>query len=242
VESATPHLTFAGPLKKSKVHIFQATGYGYDTARVPSLPNPNNVRLVEKINTYTQLDWDPSASHRLTAVLALDPQNMDYANINTFNPQPVTANDRERDYFLSATHRWILANGGFVRTLFSAKRLDSRVYPATLTGEMVLFPEQNSGSYFEQQQRNTQLYQWSQALHLRPIEHVGRRHLFTVGYSYAHSSYQGEVRNFPLQVLREDGTLSNTISYGARAGFECRGKRFRSLRARQLAGASAPDH
>jgi outer membrane receptor for ferrienterochelin and colicin len=215
VESATPHLTFAGPLKKGKVHIFQATGYGYDTVRVPSLPNPNNVRIVEKINTYTQLDWDPSASHRLTAVLALDPQNMEYANINTFNPQPVTANDRERDYFLSATHRWILANGGFVRTLFSAKRLDSRVYPATSAGEMVLFPEQNSGSYFEQQQRNTQLYQWSQALHLRPIEHVGRRHMFTVGYSYAHSSYQGEVSNFPLQVLRQDGTRSSSISYGA---------------------------
>ncbi len=215
VESATPHLTFAGPLKKGRIHIFQAMGYGYDTVRVPSLPNPNNVRIVEKINTYTQLDWDPSASHRLTAVLALDPQNMEYANINTFNPQPVTANDRERDYFLSATHRWILANGGFVRTLFSAKRLDSRVYPATPAGEMVLFPEQNSGSYFEQQQRNTQLYQWSQALHLRPIEHVGRRHMFTVGYSYAHSSYQGEVSNFPLQVLRQDGTRSSSISYGA---------------------------
>jgi hypothetical protein len=215
VESATPHLTFAGPLKKGRVHIFQAMGYGYDTVRVPSLPNPNNVRIVEKINTYTQLDWDPSASHRLTAVLALDPQNMEYANINTFNPQPVTANDRERDYFLSATHRWILANGGFVRTLFSAKRLDSRVYPATPAGEMVLFPEQNSGSYFEQQQRNTQLYQWSQALHLRPIEHVGRRHMFTVGYSYGHSSYQGEVSNFPLQVLRQDGTRSSSISYGA---------------------------
>ena len=75
VESASPHLTFAGPLKKGRVHIFQAMGYGYDTVRVPSLPNPNNVRIVEKINTYTQLDWNPSASHRLTAVLALDPQN-----------------------------------------------------------------------------------------------------------------------------------------------------------------------
>jgi TonB-dependent receptor-like protein len=98
--------------------------------------------------------------------------------------------------------------------LFSAKRLDSRVFPATLTGEMIFFPEQNSGSYFEQQQRYTQLYQWAQALHLRPIEHVGR-HLLTVGYSYAHSSYKGRVRNFPIQVLRQDGTLSSSISYGA---------------------------
>lgn len=213
VESASPHLTFAGPLKKGKVYIFQAMGYGYDTVTVPSLPDPDNVRIVEKINTYTQLDWTTSASHRLTAVVALDPQNTDYANINTFNPQPVTANNRERGYFVSATDRWILADGGFVQSLFAAKQLDSRVYPATLAGEMALAPEQNSGSYFEQQQRGTQLYQWSQTLHLRPMEHAGR-HLLTFGYSYARSSYDGRVGNFPVHVSREDGTLSSRIAYG----------------------------
>ncbi len=212
VESASPHLTFAGPLKKGKIYVFQSMGYGYDTVTVPSLPDPNNVRIVEKINSYTQLDWTPSASHRLTAVVALDPQNTDYATINTFNPQPVTANDRERGYFVSATDRWIFADGGFVQSLFAAKQLDSRVFPATTGEEMILAPEQNSGSYFEQQQRDTQLYQWSQTLHLRPMERAGR-HLLTFGYSYAHSSYEGQVGNFPVQVLREDGTLSSRIDY-----------------------------
>jgi hypothetical protein len=214
VESASPHLTFAGPLEKGKAFIFQSLQYGYDTVTVPSLPDPNNVRIVEKINTYTQLDWNPSASHRFTTVFALDPQNTDYANINTFNPQPVTANDRQRDYFLSVTHRWILNNGGFLQTLFSSKQLDARVYPATQNGEMVLFPEQNSGSYFEQQQRNTKLNQWSQTLHLRPIEHAGR-HLPIFGYSWLHSSYQGQIMNFPVRVFRDDGTLSSSITYSS---------------------------
>ena len=212
VESASPHLTFAGPLKKDRAFIFQSLGYGYDTVTVPSLPNPNNVRIVEKVNTYTQLDWLPSPSHRFTAVLAFDPQNTDYANINTFNPEPVTANNRLRDYFLSITHRWILANGGFVQSLFSAKELNSKVYPATYTGQMFLSPPQNSGSYFEQQQRDTPLYQWSQAFHVRPLEHAGK-HLFTVGYSYAHSSYDGSVENIPVQVFRQDNTLSSRIDF-----------------------------
>jgi hypothetical protein len=212
VESASPHLTFAGPLEKGKAYIFQAIGYGYDTVTVPSLPNPNNVRIVEKINSYTQLDWNPSISHRLSAVLTLDPQNTDYANINTFNPQPVSANDRERDYFVSLTHRWILANGGFIQSLFAAKQLDSHLFPATNSGEMILAPAQNSGSYFEQQQRNTQLYQWSQTLHLRPIERAGR-HVLIFGYSYAYSAYDGQIANYPIQVLRQDGTRSSSISY-----------------------------
>lgn len=214
VESASPHLTFAGPLETGKAYIFQAMGYGYDTVTVPSLPDPDNVRIVEKINTYTQLDWNPSVSHRFTAVVALDPQNTDYANINTFNPQPVTGNDRQRDYFVSATHRWILNNGGFVQSLFAFKELDSRVYPATSTGQMTLSPEQNSGSYFEQQQRNTDLYQWSQTWHMRPLQYRGR-HLPIVGYSWSHASYAGQVMNYPLQVLREDQTLSSNITYAA---------------------------
>ena len=31
VESASPHLTFAGPLKKGELYLFQSMGYGYDT-------------------------------------------------------------------------------------------------------------------------------------------------------------------------------------------------------------------
>ena len=214
VESASPHFTFAGPLKKGELYLFQSIGYGYDTVRVYSIPDPNNVRIVEKVNSYTQLDWNPTANQRFSLALALDPQNTDYANINTFNPQPVTADYRQRGYFISASHRWILGNGGFLQSLFSAKQLDTQVYPADAQArEMTLDPYSNSGTYFEQQQRNTNLYQWSQALHWRPIE-AGGRHLLTAGYSYAYSSYSGEISNFPVAVLRQDGTVSRMISYG----------------------------
>jgi carboxypeptidase family protein/TonB-dependent receptor-like protein len=213
VESASPHLTFSGPLKKGELYIFQSMGYGYDTVNVYSIPDPNNVRIVEKINSYTQLDWNPTANQRFSVAVALDPQNTDYATINTFNPQPVTADYRQRGFFVSATHRWILANGGFLQSQFSAKQLDSQVYPADpQPGEMTLDPYSNSGSYFTSQQRSTDLYQWSQTLHWRPIEKAGR-HLLTAGYSYAYSSYSGSVSNLPVTVLRQDGTISSTISY-----------------------------
>lgn len=213
VESASPHLTFAGPIKRGTLYLFQSVGYGYDTVRVPSLPNPDNVRVVETVTSYTQLDWNPKPNHQFTAVLTVDPQNTKFANIDTFDPQPVTADYRQRGFFASATHRWILANGGFVQSLFSAKRLDAHVFPASTTpGEMTLFPEQNSGTYFEDQDRRTRLYQWSQTLHMRPFEAAGR-HLVTVGYSYARSTYSGAVTNSPVTVLREDQTLISRITY-----------------------------
>jgi len=77
---------------------------------------------------------------------------------------------------------------------------------------MTLDPYSNSGIYFTQQQRDTKLYQWAQTLHWRPLEAAGR-HLLKVGYSYAYSSYNGQVSNLPVKVLRQDGTISSTVSY-----------------------------
>jgi len=214
IESASPHLTFAGPLKRSKLYIFQSLAVGYDVVRTPSLPDPNNVRVEETVTTYTQMDWIPVPNHHFTAVLTLDPRNTNFANMDTFNPQPVTADYHQRTFFTSATDRWILANGGFVQSLFSAKRLDVHVFPADPSaGEMILFPEQNSGSFFEQQRRRTRLYQWAQSLHLRPLQFAGR-HLLTLGYLFTYSSYRGAVNNLPVSVLREDRSRASQITYG----------------------------
>jgi outer membrane receptor protein involved in Fe transport len=213
VESASPHFTFAGPLKKRQLYLFQSVGYGYDTLNTYSIPDPDNVRIVEKINSYTQVDWNPTANQRFSASLALDPQDTFYATINTFNPQPVTASYRQRSYFVTATHRWIMNDGGFLQTLFAAKQLNSRVYPADPSaGEMTLNPYSNSGSYFTVQDRSTNFYQWSQTLHWRPVQKAGR-HLLTAGYSYGYSGYNGNISNLPVTVQRGDGTTSSIIRY-----------------------------
>lgn len=213
IESATPHLTFSGPILRDKLFLFQSLSFGYDLTRVPSLPNPNNVRVDQRANSHTQIDYDITASHHLTAMLTVDPQNTDYANIDTFNPQPVTADSLQRGFFASATERWILPSGGYLASLFSFKRLNTDISPAdSAPGEMTLFPEQDSGSFFNNQGRHTWLYQWSQNLHLRPLEFHGRQ-LVTLGYSFARSTYQGFFSDLPINVLREDSTLSSRIVY-----------------------------
>ncbi len=172
VESASPHLTFAGPLEKpARSTSFRRRAMGTTRSGCRLCLTPTTFASWKRsIRTRSSIGILPRVIGLLRCSRWI--RRTWTTRISTHSTlQPVTANDRQRGYFLSATHRWILANGGFVKTLFSAKHLDSRVYPATLTGEMILFPEQNSGSYFEQQERDTQLYQWTQALHLRPIEH-----------------------------------------------------------------------
>jgi hypothetical protein len=217
IESASPHFVFAGPAVRDKVYVFQSTSYNYDTTRVRSLPDPDNVRVEERIGSHTQVEWNIRDNQKLTAVLTADPQQTDFATIDTFNPQPVTASYRQRSFFTAGTHRWILARGGLVQSVFSAKRMDSRVFPADgQAGQMVLFPEENSGTYFARQDRRTRLYQWFQSLHLRPLRGKGR-HVLALGYSYARASYRGSNTNLPVKVLRFDGTTSWSIEHGVPA-------------------------
>jgi hypothetical protein len=78
---------------------------------------------------------------------------------------------------------------------------------------MAFFPEQNSGSFFNSQERNTWLFQGSQALHLRPLKFRGR-HVLTFGYSLSRSTLAGAISNLPVDVRREDQTLASEITYG----------------------------
>jgi len=215
IESLTPHLAFSGPIDRGKLYIFQSFYAGYDTTRVPSLPNPDNVRVDERVNTQTQIDWDINPSHRLTAMVTFAPENTNYANIDTFDPQPVTVDYRQRGFFTSFADRWILSSGGFVQSLLSLKKLNYNLFPADpVPGVMTLYPEQNFGSFFESESRQTWLYQWSQGLHLRPLEFHGR-HFLTFGYAFLRSTYDGSVTNLPIHVLREDHTLAAAITYGS---------------------------
>ena len=164
IESLTPHLAFSGPIERGKLYVLQSLCVGYDTTRVPSLPNPNNIRVDERINTQTQIDWDINPSNRLTAMVTFDPENTNYANIDTFDPQPVTEDYRQRGFFASFADRWILSSGGFVQSLFSLKKLNYNLFPANpVAGVMALYPEQNFGSFFESQSRKTWLYRGHRA-------------------------------------------------------------------------------
>ncbi len=215
LESITPRITFAGPLVKGKFYFFQSFDYRFVRTRVPSLPDLKNDQVLETFDSYTQFDWNISANHRFTALASVYPQNLQFVNMNTFNPENVSPDYRQRGYFVAFKERAIFSNGGFLESGFSVKRFDAHVFPARLlAGELDLFPEQNFGAYFNQQDRESRLYQWAQTYHFRPLNAHGS-HLIEIGYSYLRSHYDGAVSHLPVVVLREDRTTGQLISYAA---------------------------
>jgi outer membrane receptor protein involved in Fe transport len=212
LESITPRFTFAGPLHRDRLFLFQSFDYRFVRVRVPSLPDLRNDKVFETFDSQTQLDWNVNQSNHMTGSFTFYPQNLSFVNLNTFNPLEVTPDLRRRGWQAAGNERAIL-DGSVLETVFSAKRLDFHVWPSSgRDGTLELFPEQNHGIWFNHQDRNSFVYQFAQTLHAAAWTGAGR-HLPLVGYNVARASYDGAVRNGPVTVLREDGTTSQTIDF-----------------------------
>jgi len=219
LESVTPRLTVAGPLVHQKLFIFQSFDYRYVRVPVESLPPLQRDQQFETFDSSTQIDWLPSSRHHLSALVTIYPQNLSFMDLNTFNPKPTTPDFRQRGFQVSLNETWTIG-AGVLQSSFSAKRYDVHVFPASgLTEDLLLFPEQDSGSWFNRQDRESRVYEWTQIYRAADI-HAAGTHSIAFGYNYEHAAFEGTVADQPVRVLREDNTLSQFIGFTAPAALD----------------------
>ena len=109
VESATPRMTFTGPLVKDKIAITESLEYRFVRTPVTSLPPLERDQKLEGFNSYTQLDFNISNKQTATVSAAVYPQKLEYMGLNTFTPQPSTADYHQTR--LSALRTTSLSDG-----------------------------------------------------------------------------------------------------------------------------------
>ncbi len=230
VEAFTPRLTVSGPIVKDKITFLQSFEYRFLRNPVTSLPENVQDTDIESFDSFSQLDFTISPSHNLTAVFSLYPEKNRFATLNTFNPQPTTANYRQKGWMAGFKDRYVAADGSLLETLFSVKDFDVRIYPATpgtlvglppvcdvnppaaVTDVYVLRPECNFGSFFNQQNRVSRRTEWVQTYNFKPLQAHGQ-HLLKVGYALSHDSYRGTHQSHDVEVRRNDNTLSELVEF-----------------------------
>jgi len=222
LESITPRVTVAGPLIKGKLYLFQSFDYRFVRVSVPSLPSTQQDQQFESFNSATRFDWSISDRQHLTGNLDFYPENTKFDLLNTFNPQEVTPGTHRRGYLLSL-HETVMVGQNLLESSFSVKNDGMHVFPSSgLAGPMTLFPEQNSGTWYNRQDRDSRLYQWSQVLHIGNLKALGT-HFVSVGYLVDHSNYDGTVVNQPVILLRENRTTSQVINFSRPAALTAGG-------------------
>ena len=121
--------------------------------------------------------------------------------LNTFTPQPSTADFHQRGYEIYGQHRYITGSDSALTSQLSYKRYDADV-TAISNDPYQLLIDTTEGGFFNRQARRTYRLEWAGDLHFRPAALSG------------HTSVESRLE-LCLLVLRWPGGVSPVTIIGA---------------------------
>lgn len=206
----SPRAVLGGPLISDRLFFITTLQYSLIKNPIRTLPYPFNESKQELENSFTQLDYVVSTRNLLTSTLHVTPQHTNFVNPDYFNPQPVTPNYAQHNYFATVgDHLGI--EGGTLDSTISIQRFDATV-GAQGTADMVLSPEGNRGNYFDSQHREAGRAELLETWSPRHVEAKGL-HEVRVGASVTLLSDSGFASARPVDLVDNSGLLLETINF-----------------------------
>ena len=217
LRSATPRIDFGGPLVVHRVYLLEGTEYLVNKAEVRTLPYPMNQIRTDAFNSFTQFDGILAPKQTLTATLHFAPHNLQYVNLNYFDPEPVTPNADYQEDTGTVLHRWAIGSALLTST-FSVTRDATNIEPQT-PDDMVLTPVGNSGSYFGSGSRQATRYQWLETWSSGQMNWHGK-HFIGAGSVIAHAEDEGAFSGTTTLIQDATGRLLRKVDFTAARPFE----------------------
>lgn len=212
IEAFTPRVTFSGPLIKDKLKFIQSFEYRFVRTPVENLPPLKRDTDLESFDSVSQLDWDISERDHLTTTFSLFPQKLRYVGLNTFNPQEVTPNFKQRGFLLGITERRILSGTSMLESSLSIKQFDADIFPSSGSEPMNLAPDVNSGNFFNRQERRSKRFQAMEVYSFSPPGFAGA-HFMKLGGGITYVTFDGRNTSNSVRILRADGTRSQQLDF-----------------------------
>jgi Carboxypeptidase regulatory-like domain/TonB-dependent Receptor Plug Domain len=212
VEAFTPRLAFSGPLKRNKLWFMQSFEYRFVRTPVYSLPPDKRDTGLESFDSVTQMDWDINPRHHLTSTFSLFPEKLRFVGLNTFNPEEVTPNYKQRGFFWGVNERWTVSDKALLESYLSVKKFDADVFPSSGEQVMNFAPNVNSGNYFNRQDRRSTRVEALEIYKFTPPDFAGT-HFMKAGVGLTHTTFDGRNTSNTVRILRRDGTISQQIDF-----------------------------
>jgi hypothetical protein len=217
IGSATPRMTYTGPLLKDKIAVTQSLEYRYVQTPVNSLPAAQRDQKLEGFNSYTQLDFNINTKQTATVSVAVYPQKLGYMGLNTFTPQPSTADYHQRGYQLYAQHRLLTGPDSALTSQISYKTYDADTTQEG-AGAYQLLIDTTEGGFFNQQSRRTNRFDWQESYAFAPRQFLGT-HRFRAGLGYSRSSFDGRETFLPAELVGSSGSVIERITFTQPSSF-----------------------
>ena len=213
VESATPRMTYTGPLVKDKVAITESFEYRFVRTPVTSLPPLERDQKLEGFNTYSQLDFNISNKQTATVSVAVYPQKLEYMGLNTFTPQPSTLDYHQRGYQVYGQHRFLTGPDSALTSQINYKTYDAdTTIPSGSQGPYQLEIDTTEGVFFNQQKRRTDRFEWQESYAFAPRHFVGS-HRLKAGMDYSFSDYDGHEAYLPAELIGSSGSPIERVTF-----------------------------
>ena len=211
LQEATPGFDFSAPLIKHKLLFSEIFQYDMKKRTVRGLPYPFDISKKQGFSTFSTLEAILSNSHVLTLTVNAYPLRVQHADINALIPQPASNDLNQKGITVGLTDRYQFESGAIFSTIAQYTRFDSNAHGQG-SADMLINPEGYGGNYFNQWSRRGKEFQLVSAYQFATKRWLGTHELHA-GIDFDHRSFAGTSSSNPIQILREDGTRAEQISF-----------------------------
>jgi hypothetical protein len=210
VEFYKPRIYVSGPLKKKKLNVTEALDYDFDKKPIRGLPWPINETKTQGFDSFTSFLATLSPNHILNASVIVFSRHQLYADISSLVPQTASSNDGQRGFSVGATDAIHMSSADLI-TVFRFNGIQSNGNPQSL-GDMLLTPNGRQGEFFNRFSRTAGQFQIQPTLRL-PVKGWHGKHDIKFGVDLTHRFYTGSSESDPVNILREDSSLAESITF-----------------------------
>jgi hypothetical protein len=211
LQEATPGLDFSVPLIKHRLLFSEIFQYDMKKRTVRGLPWPYDISKKQGFSTFSTLEAILSEHHVVTLTVNAYPLRVQHADINALEPQPASNDLNQTGETVGLTDRYQFSSGAIFSTIAQYTRFDSNAHGQGFA-DMLITPEGYGGNYFNRWSRKGKEFQLVSAYQFAKKQWLGEHELH-VGVDFDHRSFLGTSTSNPVQLLAQDGTLAEQITF-----------------------------
>jgi Carboxypeptidase regulatory-like domain/TonB-dependent Receptor Plug Domain len=212
ISQATPRVSFGGPIGDGGRWTFSEV-YEYDVRRDPvrGLAWPKNEIKSQGFNSFTRVQAILSPEHVINADVNVFPMRTEFANITALVPQTASSDYDQKGVSAGISDLHSFRSGALLKIALRYTRFESNAHGQGLA-DMLIDPEGWEGNFFNSWTRAANQFEGYPTFQFAPKKWLGR-HELKIGADVTHRSYDGNSLSHPVQLLRQDGTLVEEISF-----------------------------
>jgi hypothetical protein len=212
IAAAGPAISFDIPLIRHKLLFSEAFQYDMKKTVVEGLPWPNDISKRQGFNSFTTVEAILAPNHLLTLTVNAFPLRTEHIDISALVPQPASNNLNQSGVTIGLSDRYQFDSGAVFSNMAQYTRFDSNAQGQG-TADMLITPQGWGGNYFNQWSRRGKEFQFLSNYQFSKKEWLGT-HEIRVGADIDWRSFFGTTGSHPIQILRLDNSLAQSITFG----------------------------